>query len=361
MTEGWPDFWIRGKKIDLIDLINEINTIHTIETVNSITSISTLDTINTINTVNTIDTINKIRDISISEERRRDAIKNGFFNQALTGWYVDYVEIQDTDDPYFIAGYDAVLTSSDSNLVQYLIPFMRKDEVYSLQIRCKGAASGTLDVMFIDPSGNMSSYPVSISSSYATYTVDIPYDVVAGIWIYPTDASIIPCRIKFVSAPLKTKVYQAEKDRTISNFPSEYPLPSSQVSDLKNVSVTNFPSEYPLPSTQVTDLKNVSISREGAYTPFSVEFTASGTQTIYTPSSGKKAQVLGWSLYNKDDVRIEIRYETSHNVIAALPSSGASAMNLIGLNPPTGDTDEAIQVAAWGATTVKGWLSIREV
>jgi len=216
MSEGWPDFWIKGKYIELIDTINTVNLIKQINTIDTVTNLGTLDTINTIGTVNTIDTINKIRDVTVSEERRRDAIKNGFFNQALLGWYVDYVEIQDTDDPYFIAGYDAVLTSVDSNLVQYLIPFMRKDEVYSLQIRCKGAASGTLDVMFINPSGGMSSYPLSISSSYATYTVDIPYDVVAGIWIYPTDASTIPCRIKFVSAPLKTKVYQAEKDRTIT-------------------------------------------------------------------------------------------------------------------------------------------------
>jgi len=457
MSEGWPDFWIRGKKIDLIDLINTVNLIKTIQQIdnisnlgtldtintvgtiqkinpqtinsteyntvidlikqintidtvtnlgtldtlntigtiqkinptetenavidriakidnvtnlgtldtlntigtiqkinpqntdnvvidrlkliNTIETVNTLDTINTIGTVNTIDTINKIRDVTISEERRRDAIKNGFFNQALTGWYVDYVEIQDTNDPYFTHGYDAVLTSVDSNLIQYLIPFMRKDEVYSLQIRCKGAAAGDLQIMFINPSGGSYASPISITDSYKTYTVDIPYDVVACIWVMPADASIVPCRIKFISAPLKTKVYQAEKDRTI----------------------TNFPSEYPLPSSQVTDLKNVTVNREGTYTPFSVEFTASGTQTIYTPSSGKKAQVLGWSLYNKDDVRIEVRYDTSGNVIAALTTSGASAMNLIGLNPPTGDVDEAIEVAAWGATMVKGWLCIREV
>jgi len=45
----------------------------------------------------------------------------------------------------------------------------------------------------------------------------------------------------------------------VANLPSNYPLPSSQVSDLKNVNVGNFPSTYPLPSSQVSDLKNVNV------------------------------------------------------------------------------------------------------
>ena len=391
MSEGWPDFWIKGKYIELIDTINTINLIKQVEqidnitnlgtldtintvgtiqkinptetenvvidriakidevtnlgtldtlntvgtiqkinpqntdnvvidrvkTINLIETINTLDTINTVSTVNTIDTINKIRDVTISEERRRDAIKNGFFNQALTGWYVDYVEIQDTDDPYFIAGYDAVLTSSDSNLIQYLIPFMRKDEVHSLQIRCKGAASGDLQIMFINPSGGSSAYPLSISDSYATYTVDIPYDIVACIWIMPADASIIPCRIKFISAPLKTKVYQAEKDRTIS--------------------------------------------REGSITHFNVSASAAGSTTVYTPSSGKKAKVLAWNFYVDADVICELRFSNSGNVIAGLSSKGATAMNLIGCNAPTGDTDETIEIYVSDAANVKGWINIVEV
>jgi len=54
MTEGWPDFWLRGKKIDLIDLIDEINTIHTIETINSIAAVGTLGTLNTVGTIQKI-------------------------------------------------------------------------------------------------------------------------------------------------------------------------------------------------------------------------------------------------------------------------------------------------------------------
>lgn len=47
---------------------------------------------------------------------------------------------------------------------------------------------------------------------------------------------------------------------TVKNFPSEYPLPSSQVSDLKSVYVGNFPTEYPLPTSQVSDLKNITVT-----------------------------------------------------------------------------------------------------
>jgi len=319
MSEGWPDFWIRGKKIDLIDLIDEINTIHTIETVNSITSISTLDTINTINTVNTIDTINKIRDVTLSEERRRDAIKNGFFNQALTGWYVDYVEIQDTQDPYFAVGYDAVLTSKDSNLVQYLIPFMRKDEVYSLQIRCKGAAAGNLYVMFIEPSGASSSHSLSITDSYATYTVSIPCDVVAGIWIYPAGTSIIPCRIKFISAPLKTKVYQAEKNRTITDI------------------------------TKVSTIKSFDVSASG-----------SGNNAIWTPASGKAIRLKLVQYESDADVEVGLRFGDSGELFARRITKGVMALNLVGCNVQ-GSADEALNLYVGGAVNVKGFVLGEEI
>lgn len=70
-------------------------------------------------------------------------------------------------------------------------------------------------------------------------------------------------------------------------FPVNYPLPSSQVTDLKTVAVSNFPaafnvsnfpasfsvsnlpSTYALPSSQVTDLKTVSISNLPSAYPLS--------------------------------------------------------------------------------------------
>jgi hypothetical protein len=151
--------------------------------------------------------------------------------------------------------------------------------------------------------------------------------------------------------------------KNIANFPSEYPLPSSQVSDLKNVNanVTNFPSEYPLPSSQVSDLKNIYVLREGSYVPFSVTLAAAGSQTIHTPSSGKKAKVLGFYVKCTADVDWEVRFKTSGQIICGLPFKGAVLLNGIGLETPLGGTDEQIEVYASGAATVKGWLIIKEV
>jgi len=75
----------------------------------------------------------------------------------------------------------------------------------------------------------------------------------------------------------------------ISNLPSNYPLPSSQVSDLKNVTVNNMPtdylkeggnvnvgnlpSNYPLPASQVSDLKNVNVGN------FPSDYPDSGANT----------------------------------------------------------------------------------
>ena len=127
------------------------------------------------------------------------------------------------------------------NLVQYFIPYLRKDEVYSLQIRCKGESAGDLQIMFINPSGGSYASPLSISSSYATYTVSIPYDTVACLWIMPADAAIIPCRIKFVSAPLKARVYQVEKDRTVTPLTVENSgsISASENTDGYSLSVNN--------------------------------------------------------------------------------------------------------------------------
>jgi len=125
---------------------------------------------------------------------------------------------------------------------------------------------------------------------------------------------------------------------SVSNFPSEYPLPADQVSDLKKVSiesgtvnvaniertvsgtvtvdnilgtvsssvagtvsVDNFPSEYPLPSTQVSDLKKVTVE-SGTVTVDTIVGTISakvygydGTnwQPIKVTSDGKVVAVLG--------------------------------------------------------------------
>lgn len=42
----------------------------------------------------------------------------------------------------------------------------------------------------------------------------------------------------------------------VENFPDTYPLPSEQITELRNVSVNNLPDAYPLPTNQVVELRN---------------------------------------------------------------------------------------------------------
>ncbi|MHC1599230.1 MAG: RHS repeat domain-containing protein [Candidatus Methanospirareceae archaeon] len=79
-----------------------------------------------------------------------------------------------------------------------------------------------------------------------------------------------------------------DKSVSVDNLPSEYPLPASQITELKSVTITNssitvegtvsvgnFPTEYPLPSTQVSDLKQVTVTN----TPLDVN-VVSGSITV---------------------------------------------------------------------------------
>ena len=113
-------------------------------------------------------------------------------------------------------------------------------------------------------------------------------------------------------------------------------------------------------STLSSELTRI-IKREGTVVHFSISASAEGSTIIYTPSSGKKAKILGWSFYSDADVICELRFSTSKNVIAALPFKGSHAMNTIGMEAPVGDQDETIEIYVSGAANVKGWICIKEV
>jgi hypothetical protein len=174
------------------------------------------------------------------------------------------------------------------------------------------------------------------------------------------------------------------------------------VADLKSVNVGNFPTDYAKEAKQIlTDanghgqvdvltlpslpagtntignvnaLKSgtwnidnllnphpVAVSRQGSIISVSVSLTGAGTSTVYTPSSGKAAKVIGFYLYCDADVVWELRFTTSGKVIAGLPFKGAVAMNGVGMEMPTGSANETIQVYAGGAANIKGWINVVEV
>ena len=168
----------------------------------------------------------------------------------------------------------------------------------------------------------------------------------------------------------------------VSNFPSDYPdnalhnalasvatdkLRTSVVDALPagtnkigSVDVDNFPTDYAKDSTVSSELTRA-VKREGSIHHFSVSASGAGSTTIYTPSSGKAVQVLGWSFYCDADVVCELRFTSSGNVIAGLPVKGAHATNMVGLTPLQGSTDETVEIYVSGAANVKGWICYKEI
>jgi len=136
-------------------------------------------------------------------------------------------------------------------------------------------------------------------------------------------------------ALLKATVTQAAKDRTITNFPTEYPLPSSQISDLKK------------------------LEEIGEITHFS----KTGISTIKTPPTGKALKVIAWNFANFENVDAKLRFKTSKNYIAGIPGIGINAQERVGRKCPTGAVDEAIELYLSATVTkaTEGWICTEEV
>jgi len=131
----------------------------------------------------------------------------------------------------------------------------------------------------------------------------------------------------------------------------------NRLAETLNRNIANWPSDYPLPSAQVSSLQNVNVQPQGSIQHFS----ASSTSDVKTPSSGKALQILAFFYYCDADITTELRFKSSGNVIAGLPFKGAVAMNLVGVKPPQGSTNEAVEIYLSGSGNVKGWICYKEV
>ena len=129
-----------------------------------------------------------------------------------------------------------------------------------------------LSLSYTDFGGN---YDWKINSASFTAPEGAGYFKV-GFYVYGGNLWVDNVTVVITSALEKVEV---------TNFPTEFPLPSSQVSDLKNVSVTNFPTEYPLPSSQVSDLRKIASRVSSAFYTgqVSVDTTAVQLTTTSTP------------------------------------------------------------------------------
>ena len=131
----------------------------------------------------------------------------------------------------------------------------------------------------------------------------------------------------------------------------------NRLAETLNRNIANWPSDYPLPSAQVSSLQNVNVQPQGSIQPFST----SSTSDVKTPSSGKALQILAFFYYCDADITTELRFKSSGNLIGGLPFKGAVAMNLVGCKPPEGNVNEAVEIYLSGAGNVKGWICYKEV
>jgi len=319
LSEGWPDFWIRGKKIDLIDLINTVNLIKKIETIDAITNITTLETINTVNTVDTINTIDKIK---VIHDARivPNFIQNGSFRTGdLSGWpaysanvYVEY------DTEY--RDYVCVFPNQYDYIGQYLPPLYGEETRIKVRYRHE-IDGGEIRIMLIYTDATTENYDFTASTGGAWYdaivepTKKVP---LAAIMIYNrTDGSEL--RITGCEMLRKQLVYQAEKDRTITDINATASLHS-----------------------------------------FDVSASSSGNNAIWTPASGKAIR-LKFVQYESDaDVEVGLRFGDTGSLFARRVTAGVMALNLIGCNIQ-GGTDEVLNLYVGGAVNVKGFVLGEEV
>jgi len=354
MSEGWPDFWLRGKKIDLIDLVDTINLIKQINTISTVNNLGTLNTINTVdkiqkinpqntdnvvidrlklintietvntletlNTINTVDTINTIDKIKVIHDARivPNFIQNGSFRTGdFTGWigrsanaYVEY------DSNY--RDYVCVLPEQYDYVGQMLPPLYGEET--RIKVRYRHEVDGAvmrITLHYTDGTSEDYDFTAAYGEAWLDAVVEPTKKVpLVAIMIWnQTDGSEL--RITGCEMLRKQLVYQAEKDRQIT--------------------------------------------REGAVVHFSKSFSSAGSSGIVSPASGKALRILAWNLYCDADVVCELRFANSGNIIAGLPAKGATAMNLVGCTAPTGDIDEPIEVYVSGAANVKGWVCAEQV
>jgi len=133
--------------------------------------------------------------------------------------------------------------------------------------------------------------------------------------------------------PLPSAQVTSLKAVTVENFPTEYPLPSGQVASLKAVTVENFPANYPLPNAQIADLRKVTVQNlltVRGYTDFDITTTAEATtEVIPAPATGYKIRLFDIHFASTADIITALRFGATGDLMWALPTKGAISKNLI--------------------------------
>lgn len=145
---------------------------------------------------------------------------------------------------------------------------------------------------------------------------------------------------------IEDKVYRAKAIENISALNEVLVL--AYIDDVllianTRTNIANFPSEYPLPSSQIADLKTINDINKTA-SPWSITATTSGDNTIKTPATGKKLRVKLIDVWNNGtaDITVYLKFGTgTARFKKTLASKTGFIINLLGANWE-GATDEPL-------------------
>jgi hypothetical protein len=140
----------------------------------------------------------------------------------------------------------------------------------------------------------------------------------------------------------------------VSNFPSEYALPASQVADLKVTSGTAT-------VTQVAKDRTIS-SVDATATPLQISLAAlnGNSAALVTPAAGKAVRIKFISIEHSADVDLGYRFGAAGTIYYLRTTKGVYVSNLIGCNNQ-GAADAAFYMNSSAATNVKGYVLYTEV
>lgn len=140
----------------------------------------------------------------------------------------------------------------------------------------------------------------------------------------------------------------------VSNFPSEYGLPASQVTDLKVISGTAT-------VTQVAKDRSIS-SVDATATALQINLAAlnGNSAALVTPAGGKALRIKFISIEHSADVDLGYRFAAAGTIYYLRTTKGVYVSNLIGCNNQ-GAADAALYLNSSAATNVKGYILLTEV
>ena len=407
MSEGWPDFWIKGKYIELIDTINTVNLIKTIQQIDNITNLGTLDTINTVGTIQKINPT-ETENVVIDRIAKIDNVTNlGTLDTLNTIGTIQKINPQNTDNVVIdrlkllnlIETINTIQTINNVNLIK------RIGSINFANISRSFVVNGSFE------SGDLTGwyrFPNEISQTNAYVTDEMAYDGIYSLKYICDDTpetatpevdqivGYIPVEeIDFI----RCKMY-AEAG-TILRFQAYYSDGTSDMID-KTVTITGWNTFvvkgssltagkelfqfgiYPAQESEnanktfyldavigflrvqtavhqvekdrtITDITKVSSIHS-----FDVSASGSGNNAIWTPASGKAIRLKLVQYESDADVEVGLRFGDSGSLFARRITKGVMALNLVGCNVQ-GAVDEVLNLYTAGAVNVKGFVLGEEI